>query len=94
MPLTQKITLRMAIQKECRLQIPRVVRSEFKIERGQVLKVSINALNLGKGWQIFYARVLNEGRLTISKIVVSQLQSEIENLTGRIFEIILEPPQG
>ena len=92
MPLTQKITLKMRIQKLCRLQIPTVVRSLYKIEAGEVIKVGINASNLGKGWQYFYAKIIEEGRFTIPKLAASQLQREKESLPGKIFEVTLEPP--
>jgi hypothetical protein len=61
------------------------------MEHDQVLKVGINALNLGRGWQFFYAKMEEAGRIHISKSVLSVLQGEKPSLAGYMMEITLEP---
>jgi hypothetical protein len=34
----------------------------------QVLKVTVNALNVWSGWESFYARMGKDGRITISEV--------------------------
>ncbi len=74
-----------------RVQVPKLIRWEFKLEPTQVLRVGVNAANLGRGWQFFYSKMTKGGFITIPKIALSRIQKENENLIGHPFEITLEP---
>jgi bifunctional DNA-binding transcriptional regulator/antitoxin component of YhaV-PrlF toxin-antitoxin module len=91
MPLPHKIAFKTAIQQGNRVQIPKFVRLQYKIEANQVLKVGICRLNLVCRWQFFYAKIGKDGRIFIPKLTQALLQREKPNLAGYIFEITLEP---
>ena len=61
------------------------------MEVNQVLKVGINALDLGRGWQFFYAKTGKDGRIFIPKLTQALLRREKPSLAGSIFGVILEP---
>ena len=61
MPLTRKVTFRRMLQRGCRVQIPKMIRWEFKLEPGQVFKVGFSVPNKFKGWQFFYAKWVGMG---------------------------------
>jgi hypothetical protein len=68
-----------------------LIRCQFKIEYGQVLKVGVNAIDLGRGWQFFYTKMTKDGRIRIPRLALLVLQGEKPSLTGYIMEITLEP---
>ena len=45
-----------------------LVRWQFKMDTEQVLKVSVTVVNVWSGWQIFYAKMGRDGRITIPKL--------------------------
>ncbi len=91
MPLTQKIPFKTAIQQGNRLQIPKAIRWQFKIEPDQLLKVGVKVLNQGGGWQFFYAKMTKDGRVNITNLTMALLQNKDESLLGCIVEVTLEP---
>ena len=91
MPLTQKVTFQTVIEKGNRIQIPKIIRWQFKIESTQILKVGINAIDLGRGWQFFYTKMYKDGRIHVSKLAALVLQGEKPSLAGYLLEITLEP---
>jgi bifunctional DNA-binding transcriptional regulator/antitoxin component of YhaV-PrlF toxin-antitoxin module len=91
MPLTQKVSFKTMLQKGYRVQVPKVVRWQFKMESEQVLKVTVNALNVWSGWETFYARMGKDGRITLPKLTRELLQDREQSLTGYVMEVVLEP---
>ncbi len=91
MPLTQKVSFKTVLQKGNRVQVPKVVRWQFKMESEQVLKVTVNALNVWSGWETFYARMGKDGRITLPKLTRELLQDREQSLTGYVMEVVLEP---
>ncbi len=61
------------------------------MESGQALKVGIKFLGLNKGWQFFFAKMHKDGRITISKLILSLVEDEKTSLAGCALEITLEP---
>jgi len=57
----------------------------------QVLKVTVNALNVYSGWQVFYGKMGRDGRITIPKLQRELLRGREQSLTGYVMEVILEP---
>ena len=78
------------LEKGNRVQIPKIIRWEFKLEPDQVLKVGFSAPNNFKGWQFFYAKMEKAGKIFIPKTILSLWQNE-NNLQGYIVEVTLEP---
>ena len=91
MPLTKKVTFQGTLENCNKVQVPKLIRWQFKMENEQVLKVGINALDLGRGWQFFYAKMKKDGRIRIPKLTILILQGEKPSLAGYLMEITLEP---
>ena len=91
MPLTQKVSFKTVLQKGNRVQLPRVIRWRFKMDTEQVLKVSVHAVDVWSGWEIFYARMGRDGRITVPKLSRELLRGSEQDLTGYVMEVILEP---
>ena len=91
MPLTKRVSFQTALEKGNRVQVPKLIRWQFKMEPDQVLKVGINALDLGRGWQFFYAKIMKDGRIYIPRLPLLVLQDEKPSLAGYLIEITLEP---
>ena len=91
MPLTQKVTFKTMLQRGNRVQVPKLVRWQFKMEPDQVLKVSVNPINLWTGWQFFYAKMGKDGRILIPKLTLALLRSDKPSLASYVMEVILEP---
>ena len=80
------------LQKGNRVQVPKLVRWQFKMETEQVLKVSVSVINLWTGGQFFYAKMGKDGRILLPKLQLELMQSSREtNLTGYVIEVTLEP---
>jgi hypothetical protein len=76
------------------VQVPKVVRWEFKLEPKQTLKVGVRCLSTWSAPQYFYARMSKDGRIYVPELVLLFFQSkEQPDLTHRIFEVLLEPAQ-
>ena len=91
MPLTQKVSFKTILQKGNRLQVPKLIRWQFKMETEQVLKVSVSAVNVWSGMQIFYTRMGKDGRITLPKLMRELLQGREQSLIGYVMEVTLEP---
>ena len=91
MPLTQKVSFKTVLQKGNRVQVPKVVRWQFKMDSEQVLKVGLHAVNVWSGWETFYARMGRDGRITLPKLTRELLQDREQSLTGCVMEVVLEP---
>ena len=63
------------------------------MEHDQVLRVGINAVDLWQGFQFFYAKMMNDGRIHIPRLVQLILKGEKPSLSGYLMEITLEPIQ-
>src|SRR3990170_4596723 len=91
MPLTQKVSFKTVLQKGNRVQVPKVVRWQFKMDPEQVLKVTVNALNVWSGWETFYARMGRDGRITLPKLPRELLRGTEQSITGYVMDVTLEP---
>ena len=91
MTLTRKVTFKGTLQKSERVQIPKLIITEFKLEPSQVLKVGFTLPDKFKGWQFFYAKMEKAGRISIPKEILSVWQDEKASLPGCIVEVTLEP---
>ncbi len=94
MPLTEKVTFKAALQKQNRVQIPIVIRWQFKIETTQALKVGVSLPARWKTSQFFYAKMQKGGRIAIPERTMSLLQGDNPSLEGSLLEVTLEPFQS
>jgi len=91
MPLTEKVTYTTTLQAFNKVQIPKLIRWRFKMESGQALKIGLNFLGIYKGWQFFYTKMRNDGRIAIPKLVLSLFEDEKTSLKGSLLEVMIEP---
>ncbi len=89
MPLNGRVTFKRPIEKCNKVQVPKTIRWQFKLEPDQVLHVGI--CGLGAGWEYFYTRMSKDGCLFIPKAVLFAAHGKLENLSGYLVEISLEP---
>ncbi len=92
MPLTQNVAFQVALQKGNRLQIPKLIQLQFKIEQTQVLKVHISAKQLYVTTAPFYAKMDKQGRILIPKLLLDSLtNSDTRSLAGYVFDVSIQP---
>ena len=93
MPLTTKVSFETVLEKGNRLQIPKLIRWQFKMEQNQVLRVGVSPKRVwGGGPKFFYAKMDKQGRILIPKLTLVLVANE-ENpiLEGYIFNVWFEP---
>jgi hypothetical protein len=92
MPLTSKVNFQTVLEKGSRLQVPKLIRWQFKMEQNQVLKVSVSPKNLWSGPQSYYAKMDKQGRILVPKLTLAlMVTKEHPNLEGYVFDVWLEP---
>jgi len=91
MSLTQKISFGTVLQKGKRVQVSKLVRWQFKLDTEQVLKFTVNAVNVWGSWQTFYAKMGKDGRITVPKLQRELLRGKEQSLTGYVMDVTLEP---
>jgi len=89
MPLNRKVAFKRPLEACNKVQVPKIIRWEFKLEPDQVLRVSLSGL--GGGCQFFYARMGKDGRIFIPKAVLFAAHGKIEKPTGYLLDISIEP---
>ncbi len=94
LPLTGAVEFRAVLQKGNRVQVPKLVRWEFKMEPSQVLKVQVGAEGGYGRKECFYGKMNVDGRVTIPKVALGLLQekdNEGKSLVGHVLKVWLEP---
>jgi hypothetical protein len=62
MALTVKVTFESLLEKGCRLQVPKLIQWQFKMEQNQVLRVGVSPKRIwGVGAKFFYAKMDKQG---------------------------------
>ena len=93
MPLTRSVRFKAAIGKGNRIQIPTLIRWEFKLEPTQLLTISVRLFDLGIE-ETFYTKMNKDGRITIPKINAELIKTQLPKeatLSQYAFEITLRP---
>lgn len=95
MPLTEKVDFKAVLQRGNRVQVPRLIRWQFKLEPDQVLQVTVEDEE-ASALETFYARMTRDGRLTIPKLTLKALREQCEkkSLVGYVLVIALKPASG
>jgi hypothetical protein len=85
------VSFKAVLQRENRIQIPRLFRWQYKMEANQVLRVKVRvADSFVDEW--FLARMTRDGRLTIPKLTLKLLQEgEEHSIEGCVLEVTVEP---
>ena len=91
MPLTESVTFKAKLQRRSRIAVPRHYRWRFKMEPGELLRVSVEPLDSESGLrEIFLARMNGDGRIIVPKLIMEILQQrEEKDLSGVILEVTL-----
>jgi bifunctional DNA-binding transcriptional regulator/antitoxin component of YhaV-PrlF toxin-antitoxin module len=82
------------LQKGNHIQVPKLVRWEFRLESSQVLKVRVDLVGSYVHSEYFFGRMNKDGRITIPKLTLDLLQersNEGRSLLGCVLEVKLEP---
>jgi bifunctional DNA-binding transcriptional regulator/antitoxin component of YhaV-PrlF toxin-antitoxin module len=92
MPLATRVSFETVLEKGNRLQIPKLIRWQFKMEQNQILNVRVSPKRLLGFNKCFYAKVDKQGRILIPKLMLALMANkENPNLEGYIFDVWLEP---
>jgi bifunctional DNA-binding transcriptional regulator/antitoxin component of YhaV-PrlF toxin-antitoxin module len=93
MPLTKQETFKAKLQRHNRLAVPMLLRWRYKMEPGELLKVTVKLLEPESyGEEEFLAKTSTDGRLTIPKLTMKILERQEEkSLAGAIFEVTIRP---
>ncbi|MDI6846963.1 MAG: hypothetical protein QMD13_09455 [Candidatus Bathyarchaeia archaeon] len=92
LPLTRSVSFKAVLQKGNRIQIPRLIRWQFKLEPEQVLKVEVAPEGAIGIREEFFARMNKDGRIKIPKLILELLEDAVEtSLVGYALEVSLEP---
>jgi bifunctional DNA-binding transcriptional regulator/antitoxin component of YhaV-PrlF toxin-antitoxin module len=91
LPLTKRVSFKTILQKNNRVQIPRLVRTQYKLEPFEVLKVTASVTGLVVFSESFFARIQKGGRIVIPKLTLDLLRHDEPSLEGYAIEVTLEP---
>ncbi|MGD0994156.1 MAG: hypothetical protein ABR909_01365 [Candidatus Bathyarchaeia archaeon] len=93
MPLTKQETFKAKLQRHNRLAVPTLLRWRYKMESGELLKVSVKPLEPESyGEEEFLAKTAIDGRLTVPKLTMKILErKEEKSFAGAIFEATISP---
>ena len=91
MPLSRKVNFKTTLKSRNLLQIPNVVRWEFKMEKDQALKVTVNVVGLFSNTESYLTKMRKDGRITVPKLVLALLKQKESSLEGYAMEVTLEP---
>ena len=89
MPLTRRVSFKRPLEKGNKVQVPKTIRWQFKMENDQVLYVQIGGL--GRGWEYFYGKMSKDGRIHVPKEVLFAVSGTNESLAHNLVDISIEP---
>lgn len=92
MPLTNGVSFNAKLQKGDRIQIPRLIRWQYKLESNQILNVKVSGRLFVR--EQFLAKMSRDGRLTIPGVSARLLREELgreRRLEDYILEVTLQP---
>jgi hypothetical protein len=79
------------LKKQNFLQVPKLVRSQFKVEPSEVIEVTVSVVSLLGAKETFLARMLKDGRVAVPRLALSLLRRNEPNIEGFALEITLKP---
>jgi hypothetical protein len=94
LPLTQVVRFKAVLQAGNRVQVPNVVRWEFKMDHTQVLSVAVKVADQYEYEQKFYGKMRSDGRITVPKRLLEIVLRAVEGSesSGEIlFDVSVEP---
>ena len=94
MPLSQRVIFKTRLQKQNRLQVPKLVRWEYKLETSETLNVTVVVLGLWDARESFLAKLQKNGRIRIPDLTLALLKRDKPSLEGYVIEVTLNPPNA
>ncbi len=91
MPLSRKVNFKTTLKRRNLLQVPNVIIWEFKMEKGEALKVTVNVVGLFSNTESYWTKMRKDGRITVPKLIIALLKHEEPSLEGYAMEVTLEP---
>ena len=79
------------LQKKNRLQVPKLVRWQYKLDALEVIKVNVSVVGLLGAKESFVAKMQKGGCIVIPKFTVALLKHDKLSLEGHAMEVSLEP---
>ncbi len=79
------------VQKKNRFQVPKLMRSEYKLDALEVFKVTVSVVDLMGVRESFVARLQKGGRIVIPQFIVGLLKFDKLSLKGVAIEVTIEP---
>ena len=92
-PLNQRVVFKTMLQKQNRLQVPKLVRWQYKPDSSEILKVTVDVTALWGARESFFARMYKNGRIRIPNLTYVLLKRNERNkqsLEGYAKEVTLE----
>jgi hypothetical protein len=92
MPLTNCVSFNTELQKRDRIQIPRLIRWQYKLECNQILSVKVSGRLFVR--EQFFAKMSRDGRITIPRVSARLLREELgkeRRLEDYVLEVTLQP---
>jgi hypothetical protein len=98
-PLAEAVSFKTLLQRGNRVQVPRLVRWQFKLEPEQVLRVTVEVKvsEYASASERFFGRMSGDGRITVPKLVLALLRKRAKgskSLAGHVFEVTIQPAEG
>jgi bifunctional DNA-binding transcriptional regulator/antitoxin component of YhaV-PrlF toxin-antitoxin module len=99
MPARKRVNFnfKTVLQKGNRIQVPKLIREQLKMETFQALKVTVTVSGFFGRYEQFYAKMNRDGRITIPKLTLALMRDEKDErpkLAGSVIEVQLEPAEG
>ncbi len=91
MPLTQRVSFKNILTKTNLIQVPKLVRWQFKLEPSEILKITVAIKDRLGVKESFLGKMHKDGRITIPQLTLALLKQYEPNLEGLVLEITLEP---
>ncbi len=79
------------LQRGNRVQVPKLIRWQFKLEPDQILKVGVSASSLIAIQERFYATMTKNGRILIPNLTLALLSNQEIDLIHHVLQVTLEP---
>ena len=90
MPLTGSVCFKAVLREQNRLQVPELLRWEYKLEPFDVLRVTVTVVDV-LGVRESFLKMQKDGRIAVPKLTLELLKRDESSLEGCVLEVTLEP---
>lgn len=87
LPLDRRVMFKAVVQEGGRVQVPGLIRSQFKLEPTEVMQIQVLQRPPYR-METYFGRMRQDGRLTIPKLIMRLCEIK----TGDVVEVTLSPP--